>query len=449
MKARQIRAALAKTLSVHPNKLSSRRDFLKAAILGSAALPLGFSALAKNESPAAVRKLIFNAPLTHSDWMLKPNIKWGPEGVQHMLDMCKEAGWSRVLWRVCDAGRATYKSKLLRSDMRLDQDSFWSPQTDEGKALVKKFFPGVTEAKQKELTAQFERFDYSTFDSLAEAVRYGHEIGLQIHAWISINEDDHGWGWPSEFSKKHPEFRWRRRNGTPYRSQLSFSFPEVRKYKLALLKELLRYDIDGFFLDWIRTGDVRDNPQNDSAGVADYGYEEPNLKKYKSKFKKNATDVANGDDAWVRVRAEPQTQFMREARKLICRQKRKLPVAAMVGHPWHYRGLMDKIDGNLRGLLLDVNAWAREGLMDSVVAAGYYRDGGNAELATQALQKETEDKVDVWLYGWVPNTPAEAEQTFTTADKVGAKEVLFWEADYIDDRGNSAEIKAAMRRRSA
>jgi len=28
---------------------------------------------------------------------------------------------------------------------------------------------------------------------------------------------------------------------------------------------------------------------------------------------------------------------------------------------------MDKIDGNLRGLLLDVNAWAREGLMDSAV----------------------------------------------------------------------------------
>ena len=41
----------------------------------------------------------------------------------------------------------------------------------------------------------------------------------------------------------------------------------------------------------------------------------------------------------------------------------------MVANPWQYRGNMDKIDGNLHGLLLDVNTWAREGLMDSAVAA--------------------------------------------------------------------------------
>jgi hypothetical protein len=44
--------------------------------------------------------------------------------------------------------------------------------------------------------------DYSTFDPLAEAVRYGHRIGLQIHAWVTINEDDHGWGLKSQFSQQ-------------------------------------------------------------------------------------------------------------------------------------------------------------------------------------------------------------------------------------------------------
>jgi hypothetical protein len=120
----------------------------------------------------------------------------------------------------------------------------------------------------------------------------------------------------------------------------------------------------------------------------------------------------------------------------------------MVGHPWHYRGLQEKIDGNLRGLLLDVNAWAKEGLMDSVVPAGYYRDGGNAELAVKALQKETENKVDVWTYAWVPNNVAEAEQTFAIAEKVGAQQILFWEADYIDDRANASELQTAMFRRA-
>lgn len=120
----------------------------------------------------------------------------------------------------------------------------------------------------------------------------------------------------------------------------------------------------------------------------------------------------------------------------------------MVGHPWHYRGELNKIDGNLRGLLLDVNAWAKEGLIDSVVGAGYYRDGENAEMACRALQKETENKVDVWTFAWVPQTVAEFDRDFSLAKKVGAQEILFWEADYIDDRPNKTELQAAMSKRA-
>src|SRR4051794_14334075 len=61
---------------------------------------------------AAEAKLTFCAPLTHSDWMLKPGIHWGPEGVHHMLDACKACGWSRVHWRALDGGRANYASKI-------------------------------------------------------------------------------------------------------------------------------------------------------------------------------------------------------------------------------------------------------------------------------------------------------------------------------------------------
>jgi len=425
----------------------NRRTFFKTTLLVGATLPFGVNAAVE---PAAVpgRKFILSAPLTHSDWMLKPGIAWGEAGVRHMLDACKACGWSKIYWRAFDGGRSLYKSKLMRAQGRWDDNGFWNPQSDEDKALQQRFTAGMSPEKKLALRDQLYALDYEHFDSLAAAVSYGHQIGLEIHAWVSINEDDHGWGIQSEFSKKHPEFRWRKRDGGFYHSQLSFAFPEVRKYKLALLKELLAYDIDGLFLDWIRTGDVRDNPQTDAAGVAGSGYEMPLLKSFKRKFKLVVADVPNGDERWVRLRAEPQTEFMREVRKLVRKQKRPLPVAAMVGHPWHYRGEQNKIDGNLRGLLLDVPAWAREGLVDSVVAAGYYRDGGNAELAAQSLRKETEGKVDVWTYAWVPTSIADAEQTFAVAEKVGAKEILFWEADYIDDRLNAAELKACLRNRS-
>jgi len=210
----------------------------------------------------------------------------------------------------------------------------------------------------------------------------------------------------------------------------------------------LHYDIDGIFLDWIRTGDVRDNPQTDSDGVANSGYEAPLVYQFINRYEIDPREIPNADDRWVEIRAEPQTIFMRAAQKLIRTHRRQISVAAMVGHPWHYRGLQNKIDGNRRGLLLDVKTWAREGLVDAIVPAGYYRDGGNSEMATRALQKETENKVDVWTYAWVPQTVADFDRDFALAKKLGAKEILFWEADYIDDRTNAAELKAAMSKRA-
>jgi hypothetical protein len=426
----------------------NRRDFLKTSLACAGGVLLTNNSLAQTTPATNSKKLILSAPLTHSDWMLKPNIPWGPEGVKHMLDACKATGWSRVHWRVFDAGRSTYKSSLLAPGSTPEENSFYSPKGDEDQALFRKYAPSMTPQRIAEIQAAFLKMDYSNFDSLAFAIEYGHSIGLKIDAWATINEDDHGWGWRSEFAKAHPQYRWVRRDGKPYRSQMSFSYPEVREYKLALIKELLAYDIDGLFLDWIRTGDVRDNPQTDPDGVANSGYETPNLAAFKQKHQIDAHEVPNGDERWVQTRAEPQTIFMREARKLVKSSKKDLPMTVMVGHPWHYRGLLDKIDGNLRGLLLDIKTWANENLMDAAIAAGYYRDGGNAELAYQALQKETDNKVDLWTYAWVPQNAAEAQATCATADKVGAKHVLFWEADYIDDRSNRAEIQKALLERA-
>jgi hypothetical protein len=99
-------------------------------------------------------------------------------------------------------------------------------------------------------------------------------------------------------------------------------------------------------------------------------------------------------------------------------------------------------------LLLDVADWAKDGLIDAAVAAGYYRSGGNAESAYGALREETGGKVDVWTYAWVPTTVVGFEGDFAVARKVGAKQMLLWEADYIDARSNAAELKAAMKRRA-
>ena len=427
------------------NQTMNRRAFLKSAcVAGCGASTLARRLGAAAESPRS-ETLILSAPLTHSDWILKAGIPWGEMGVGHMLNMCKACGWSRVYWRVLDGGRSLYRSKLMRPQGKWDEDNFWDPKTSAGWQALQRFTSNLTQEQRAAIVDKMKVYDYAHFDSLAAAVQYGHQIGLQIHAWVSINEDDHGWGLQSEFSRKHPEYRWYHRDGRAYYSQLSFAYPQVRKYKLAILEELLRhYPIDGLFLDWIRTGDVRDNPQTDAGGVADSGYEKPLIEEGKAAFGVDPHKLPNQDERWVRLRAQPQTEFMRAARKLARAQKRPVPIAVMVGHPWHYRGLMDKIDGNLHGLLLDVNTWAREGLIDAAVAAGYYRDGGTPELAYRALQQETGGKVDVWTYGWVPQTVAEFQRDFALAQQLAAKQMLFWEADYIDDRPQATQLKAAM-----
>jgi len=416
----------------------SRRSVLK--LVAGAPFATPALAWAKEDEPP---KLTLSAPLTHSDWMLRPNIAWGLDGLKHMLDACKACGWSHVFWRVFDAGQATYASKLLRAAEHPETDNIFNPQTDADRAAVRRLLPNLTPEQCATYLKQFERMDYGRLDSLAVAVEYGHAIGLKVHAWATINEDDHGWGWPSEFAKSHPQFRWRRRDGRAYHSQLSCAFEEVRRYKLDLLRELLAYPIDGLFLDWIRTGDIRDNPQTDENGVANSGYEAPLVEAFKTEFNLDPHDVLNGDPRWVRTRTKPQTLFMRDVRRLV-RKTKPIPVAVMVGHPWHYRGTGDKIDGNLRGLLLDVTAWAEEGLMDAAVAAGYYRDGGTAEMAYKSLREATGGKVDVWFYGWVPDSVADFERDFGLAVRLGAKQMLLWEADYIDGRANAAELKSAM-----
>jgi len=391
-------------------------------------------------------KFILSSPVTHSDWMLREGVAWGPDGVHHMLDACKASGWSRVYWRCLDGGRSLHHSKLMDPQGKWDENNFWHPTTPEDEAFTS-LYTSMSAEGRAALLAKLERYDYATFDTLAEAIRYGHQIGIQVHAWLSINEDDHGWGLMSRFTKAHPESRWRKRDGTFYRSQQSFAFPQMREYKLAIVKEIIEnYDVDGIFLDWIRTGDIRDNPQTDKDGVADFGYEAPLIEGFKAKYGIDPHDVPNGDDRWVRFRAEPQTEFMRAARTLVRAHSPRMPIAVMVAHPWDYRGMQDWIDGSLRGLLLDVQTWAREGLIDAAVPAGYYMRGGDVEKAYQSLRDETEGKVDIWVYEWVPSSIEDVEADVAVAQKLDAKQILFWEADYIDGRPNKDDLQREMRK---
>lgn len=397
--------------------------------------------------------ITLSSPLTHSDWMLKKGgPEWGPAGVRHMLTRCREFGFEKIFWRCYDCGRATYHSELI-------EPFKWDEHEE-----IYQFSPGFIPPPDAETLKKWEQLDYYTFDTLQAAVELGHELGLEIHGWMTLNEDDHGLGWPSRFTRQHPECRWVRRNGERYHSQLSFAFPEVRAYKLSLVEEVLAYEVDGVLLDWIRTGDIRDNPQADEEGNADFGYEQPNLDAFSKEYGLDPRQVPPGDPRWVAIRAEPITEFMRGFHQLVRNRQRKTGTAAMVQHPWAYRGILpeqitgdtpqwvidmkgNRYAGSLNGLLCDLRTWAREGLVDTMLASGYYAKGGTPQQAYEYMVRETEGRIPLTLYAWVPGEAADFERDLRIAEQLGARELLFWEADYIDSRpaDKREAIKAAIR----
>jgi len=381
--------------------------------------------LASAEPPR--QRVRLSSPVTHSDWMVRDTPPpWGAAGVRQILDLCKQCGWERVYWRCFDGGTALYRSRLMEPFHAYQEENY---HQDHGTTWV---------------LDRLKPCDYRTFDSLREAIAYGHSIGLEVHAWLSLNEDDHGYGLESRYNREHPESRWVRRDGRPYRSQQSFAFAAVREYKLSLVREILAYGPDGIFLDWIRTGDVRDNPQTAPDGVANYGYERPNLERFRAEYGLDPQEVPNNDERWVRVRGLPQTIFMREAHRAIKEQSPRCVISAMVQHPWSYRGgpTDTPYADNLRGLLVDTRTWARAGLIDEIVAAGYYREGGTPEKAYRVIKEETEGRVPVWLFGWI-RSPEEFATDVALAQTLGAPQLLLWESDYIGlPPANEALVRA-------
>src|SRR2546421_12862917 len=137
--------------------MSSRRAFLRSIAATAFASPL----LAQTRP--ADSKLTLHVPLTHSDWMLHPNVEWGEAGVRHMLDACKACGWFNVHWRVFDAGQATYASKLMRPGIHSEANTIHNP-SDQDVAAVRKLLPNFNAAQSAGFLKKFEQFDYGKFD---------------------------------------------------------------------------------------------------------------------------------------------------------------------------------------------------------------------------------------------------------------------------------------------
>jgi hypothetical protein len=358
---------------------------------------------------------------------------YGKCGVYHILNRLHQSGITRLYLRSLGDGMADYPSRATDTGFRYDLDDS-APMIEAG---------WWTRDDLESINASL---DFAAFDHFACARDRCRELGMDFLVWHETRGEDHCCGLRSTFVKRYPQFLSvnRRRQRSP--SELSPIHPEVLARRIALFGEVLGYDPDGVFFDWVKSGDVLVGRFDDN-GIWEFGYEEPMVEAFRQQTGRDPWQIPNDDDQWLRFRAGFFTDFMRQARHIQRTLYPDVEVGLMSltpGEPgWHDHlfECMKKGTNAMRPVpyplanLEDHETWLSEGLMDTFCCGHNSRNEkvetalAHLDRATQAVRGRCRLILEVNTY---PITDEEAEQwaetLFTGAAERGVGEVIFRES---------------------
>ena len=238
-----------------------------------------------------------SAITTLTDWTTRAGC-WGKPGVYRMLELIHIAGIRDVYWRVFNGGLAMYPSRVAQVEDRAAYDEWQRQQA----------YP------QPSLRAGFlKECDFNTYDPIPDALEVADELGINLHLWYTIFEDDHGGPWLCQWAKDHPDYWQMDRHGHTYRGTLDFFFEEVRAYKLAIVDELLAYPgLKGIMLDFARHNAC---PSADADGIHRFGYN-PEIREHYRQIKgADPIDLPADDPGWLSFKRDFMTSFLGEVRR--------------------------------------------------------------------------------------------------------------------------------------
>ena len=229
---------------------------------------------------------------------------------------------------------------------------------------------GVTEFPRRgdKLAAEtLQKLAADGVDTLKVVAEACHEAGMSCYASLRMN-GDYPASWMGEslprmlnstFWWSHPEFRVRGKKGED-QTKLSYAFPEVRAFKLGILREAAERDIEGINLDFQRHPNF-------------FGYEGPMAKAFKDKYGVDALAVDAADPRWEPLRAEIMTAFVREVRRLLDDAgKRK----------GKHLGLSAPVDWKkYRTWGCEIETWLKSGLLDYLVVGQHGLGGYEFDIA--------------------------------------------------------------------
>ena len=225
-------------------------------------------------------------------------------GLDKLVDQYQGTGVTHMFWNV-NYQRVGYRSEVW--------PSYWDVADE----------TSITEWPR----VYYELHKLGIDDVFARVIPRCRERGLS--PWISLRMNDHHYGRdPSRVSPlffDHPELRIHGGKGL-----FNYARPEVREHYLKLAAEvLLRYDVDGLELDWIRT-------------------------------------PYNFDDRDLEHGREILTGFVRDVRRQTQTAARRL------GHPVRLAVRVPATPEFAHAMGFDAVAWAREGLVDMIIPSDWW-----------------------------------------------------------------------------
>lgn len=163
----------------------------------------------------------------------------------------------------------------------------------------------------------------------------------------------------ANYWKHYDTCRVMTRYGKPH-TNLSYAYPAVCAYRLAVIREAATYGPDGMHLDFLRHPPFTGN-------------DAPIAEAFRKKHGEAPPADPFGDERWEAIRSEVMTQFVRDVRSALdevgARLGRRLPLSAS----------FDCVAYKLQGL--DVKRWVDERLVDNLSPGVHGLGGTHFEIA--------------------------------------------------------------------
>lgn len=234
--------------------------------------------------------------ITIADWFFYFGT-YNSEGLHRICDLCAEGGVSRLYLRTHEGGMADYPSKI--SPVLVGPDVF----AKGGNYLT---YP-------QSYYRYYLQLDYRKWNPLEVFPKAARLAGIEPALWYTIMEDDHGGSFESPFMLENQQWWCIHRKGEPISGCLEFWFEPVRKYKMAILDELLANKPARILLDLVRRNG---KPSADGDGFFQYGFNPEIIEAFKKHSGLDAHHLKpNSPDwhRWVDFVSRPYTEFLIDA----------------------------------------------------------------------------------------------------------------------------------------